>query len=70
MLLIVRGIIWYGLYLFLILLPLITAAISNPTRAAQPFLVEVAVAAGFIGFSIMSLEFALISPILRRCRLG
>jgi len=63
MLLIVRGIIWYGLYLFLILLPLITAAISNPTRAAQPFLVEVAVAAGFIGFSIMSLEFALISRI-------
>jgi predicted ferric reductase len=63
MLLIVRGIIWYGLYLFLILLPLLTAALSDPTRASQPFLVELAVGAGFVGFSLMALEFALISRI-------
>jgi predicted ferric reductase len=63
MILIVRGIVWYGFYLFLLLLPLLTAALSNPGRASQPFLVEVAVGAGFIGFSIMSLEFALISRI-------
>ncbi len=67
MILIVRGIVWYGFYLFLLLLPLLTAALSNPERAAQSFLVEVAVAAGFIGFSIMSLEFALISRINRCC---
>ncbi|MDX1435908.1 MAG: ferric reductase-like transmembrane domain-containing protein [Anaerolineales bacterium] len=63
MILIVRGIIWYGLYLFLILLPLATAAIANPNRASQPLLVEIAVGAGFIGFALMSLEFALISRI-------
>jgi len=63
MLLIVRGIIWYGLYLFLILLPIGMAAVANPERAVQPFLVEIAVGAGFIGFSIMALEFALISRI-------
>ena len=45
MILIVRGIVWYGFYLFLLLLPLLTAALSNPERAAQSFLVEVAVAA-------------------------
>ena len=63
MLLIVRGIIWYGLYLFLILLPLLTAALSDPARVSPPFLVELAVGAGFVGFSLMALEFALISRI-------
>ena len=63
MILIVRGIIWYGLYLFLILLPLITALVANPSRIAQPFWVEIAVAAGFVGFALMSMEFALISRI-------
>ena len=48
--LIVRGIIWYGFYLFLILLPLATTALAQPARAAQPFLVELAVGAGFVGF--------------------
>ncbi len=63
MILIVRGIIWYGLYLFLILLPLATAVILSPARNPHPFLVEAAVGAGFIGFALMSLEFALISRI-------
>ena len=63
MILIVRGIIWYGLYLFLILLPLATAALANPARNSQPLIVELAVGAGFIGFALMSLEFALISRV-------
>ena len=63
MLLIVRGIIWYGLYLFLILLPLGVAILADPARKEQPFLIELGVAVGFIGFSIMALEFALISRI-------
>ncbi len=63
MILIARGIKWYGLYLFLILLPLVTAVVSNPDRISQPLLVEIAVGAGFIGFSLMALEFALVSRI-------
>ena len=63
MILIVRGIIWYGMYFFLILLPLLTSALADPARVQQSFLVETAVAAGFIGFALMALEFALISRI-------
>ena len=63
MLFVARGIIWYGLYLFLILLPLATAVIANPARVDPPFLSALGIAAGFIGFSLMSLEFALISRI-------
>ncbi|UCD98549.1 MAG: ferric reductase-like transmembrane domain-containing protein [Chloroflexota bacterium] len=59
----VRGIIFFGIYIFLITLPLDTALLSNPARAAKPFIVEFAVGAGFIGFSLMALEFALISRI-------
>ena len=63
MIMIARGILWYGLYLFLVLLPLVAAGLSNPGRVSQPLLVEIAVGAGLIGFSLMSLEFALISRI-------
>jgi predicted ferric reductase len=47
----------------LITLPLDTALLSNPTRIPKPFIVEIVVGAGFIGFSLMALEFALISRI-------
>ena len=63
MIMIARGIIWYGLYLFLVLLPLFTAALSSSDRVSQPLLVEIAVGAGFVGFSLMSLEFGLVSRI-------
>jgi len=63
MILIARGIKWYGLYLFLILLPIFTALVSAPNRVTQPLIVEIAVGAGFVGFSLMALEFALVSRI-------
>jgi len=58
-----RGIFWYGLYSFLILLPLLTAVIVEPDRAPQPLLVELAVGAGFVGLAVMAFEFALIARI-------
>lgn len=63
MILVVRGIIWYGLYFFLILLPLATAAIADPARVSPPLLVEIGVGAGFVGLALMALEFSLISRI-------
>ncbi len=59
----VRGIIFFGIYLFLVTLPLNAALISDPDRLQQPFWQELAVGAGFIGYSLMALEFALISRI-------
>ena len=44
--LMVRGILWFGLYLFLVLLPLITAVLSNPDRGQGPVLREIAVGLG------------------------
>jgi predicted ferric reductase len=60
---VLRGIIWFGVYLFLVLVPLVTAAIFQPPRVQPPALVEVAVALGFVGFSLMALEFALITRV-------
>lgn len=61
MTMIVRGALWFGLYLFLILLPLATAVVASPARAAPAFAVELGVGAGFVGLALMCLEFALIS---------
>ncbi|MGD8463734.1 MAG: ferric reductase-like transmembrane domain-containing protein [Anaerolineae bacterium] len=63
MALLLRGILWFGLYLFLILLPLLTAVLSRPERQSPPFVVALGVGAGFVGLSLMCLEFALISRI-------
>jgi predicted ferric reductase len=57
----VRGIIFFGIYIFLVTLPLETALISSPERVPGTFSINIAVGAGFIGFSLMALEFALIS---------
>jgi predicted ferric reductase len=59
----IRGILWFGLYLFLILLPLVTAVIFRPARVSPSPLVEGGVAAGFVGFALMALEFALIARV-------
>lgn len=61
--LIFRGVFWHGLYLFLILLPLVTALLAGPDRAPRALLVEFAVGAGFVGLAVMAFQFALISRI-------
>ena len=60
---IIRGTIWFGLYLFLALLPLGTAIASTPNRSDPPLLLGLAIGAGFVGLSLMALEFALISRV-------
>ena len=43
MILTVCGIIWYGIYLLLILLTLLTGMISNPDRISQLLRVEITI---------------------------
>src|SRR4051812_21947222 len=63
MTLIARGIVWFGLYLFLTLLPLVTAAVTVPNRLSPSPWVEFAVSAGLIGLALMALQSTLIARI-------
>ncbi len=56
-----RGIVWFGLYVTLVLLPLGVALIFDPIAARRAPAVEFAVAAGFIAFTLIAFEFALVS---------
>lgn len=59
--LIIRGVFWFGLYLALILLPLIVGAILvDPAQAVSPF-VYAAIACGYIALALMATELALVS---------
>jgi predicted ferric reductase len=60
--LIARGILWFGLYLFLILFPLIVGWLRHPPAAeGRAFSLQFATACGYVAFSIMAFEFALIA---------
>jgi predicted ferric reductase len=54
------GVVWVFLYLFFCLLPLVLT-IGQPNPAGRPFLIEFSVALGFVGLSILALQFALIA---------
>lgn len=56
-----RGVVWFGLYCLLLLLPLGVALLADPIDRARPFLVEFSVALGFVAFAILTVEFALVS---------
>ena len=56
-----RGIVWFGLYLVLVLLPLVAALLGDPLPQARDIAVETGVACGFIAFALLVLEFALVS---------
>jgi predicted ferric reductase len=59
--LLVRGLIWFGLYVVLTLLPLGVAWWERPWEAPRPFLVEASVATGFLALPLMVFQFALVS---------
>lgn len=60
--LIVRGLLWFGLYVFLVLFPLLIGAVFHPA-AGGSFSLELGVACGYVGLAIMAFEFALISRV-------
>jgi predicted ferric reductase len=57
--LLLRAVAWSGLYVFLVLLPLLAALWSSPRGGG--FLHELGVAAGYVALSMLALEFALIA---------
>jgi len=60
--LIVRGAIWFGFYIFLVLFPLVIGAVFHPA-GGRSFSLELGVACGYVGLAIMAFEFALISRV-------
>ena len=57
---VLSGLVWVILYLFFCLAPLVLALGQN-RPPGRPFLVEFSVALGFVGLSILALQFALIA---------
>ncbi len=57
----IRGTIWLWFYQFLILFPLIVGAVFAPPASGRGFVLNFAVAAGYVGLAIMAFEFALVS---------
>lgn len=60
-----QGAFWFGLYLLLILFPLVVGSIFRPANAPDSILTNLSAAFGYIGFGIMALEMALIARIQR-----
>jgi len=58
---IVRGAVWLGAYMFLILFPLVVGVLVPGNAGGRPFAFQFGVACGFVGLSVMSFEYALIS---------
>ena len=59
--LLLRAIAWSGLYVALVLLPLLAALWSAPGGGGRGFLHELAVAAGYVALAMLALEFALVA---------
>ncbi|MFO1493103.1 MAG: ferredoxin reductase family protein [Lysobacterales bacterium] len=55
------SVVYVGLYLLLALLPLHVAMVADPITLDRPWRLEFAVGCGFIAFSLIWLEFALVS---------
>lgn len=53
--------LWAAGYAVLLLLPLAFAAMLEPAPGPRPFVVEAAVAVGFIGYALMATQFALVT---------
>jgi predicted ferric reductase len=57
---VLSGLVWVVLYLIFCLAPLVLA-VGQKNPPGRPFLVEISVALGFVGLSILALQFALIA---------
>ena len=56
-----RGLFWFGLYLLLVLGPLLAAALVEPPVAGRSFAVELGVGVGFVAFGLLTVELALVA---------
>lgn len=58
-----QGSTWLGFYAALILFPLGAGAVFSPVGASDSLFINLSVALGYFGFSIMAMELALLSRV-------
>jgi predicted ferric reductase len=61
--LLLRGIFWFGLYVFLVTLPLLVASVSVERSGAPSPLVDLSTGLGIVAFGVLVLELALVSRV-------
>ena len=59
--LIIRGTFWFGLYAFLIVLPLVVGAVFIDPADTSGFLVDLADGLGYLGLALMAVELTLVT---------
>ena len=59
--LLLRGIFWFGLYVFLVAFPLLVGAVSVPSSGSPSLIVDLADGLGYLALSMLALEMALVS---------
>jgi predicted ferric reductase len=59
--LIIRGVFWFGVYVCLILFPLVAGAVFIDPAESPSFLIDLAAAFGYMGLALMTVELALVS---------
>lgn len=59
--LLARGLVWFGAYVVLTIVPMAVAMAVDPFAVARPALVEISAALGLIGFPVILAQFALVS---------
>ncbi len=59
--LIVRGVVWFGMYFLMIAFPLVVGAVFIDPARSPFFLVNLSAAFGYIGMALMAAELALVS---------
>jgi predicted ferric reductase len=56
-----RGIAWFSLYLVVLFLPAVVAAIADPVASERSMIIEVSVALGLLAYPLVVMQFALVS---------
>ena len=58
-----RALGWFAFYVLLVVMPAIVAAVTDPITASRPALLEFSVGLGLLAFSLILVQFALVSHV-------
>ena len=58
-----RALGWFALYVLLIVTPVIVAVVTDPITADRPAILEFSVGVGLLAFSLIVVQFALVSHV-------